>query len=244
MKALVLAAGKSTRIAARASGLPKPLIAVSGRPILLRTLDWLASHEISPIWINLHYRPESIREAVAGAQHADLDIRFSHECELLGTAGAVKNLEAEWTEPFLVVYGDNLLGFDVADMVASHRASGAALTMALFHWENDLHSQIAGGRVECDGAMRIAEFTEGAVADGVVSPWVNAGVYVVEPDVLGDIPPAAFFDFGKDLFPALLQKGAVLQGYPINSYCLAADTPAALDIAEREMRKRDRATAR
>lgn len=244
MKALVLAAGKSTRIAARASGLPKPLIAVNGRPILLRTLEWLVAHDISPVWINLHYNPESIRDAVKGSQYADLDIRFTHEHKLLGTAGAVKNLEAEWTEPFLLVYGDNLLGFNIADMVASHRASGAALTMALFHWETDLHSQIAGGRVECDEAMCIAEFTEGAVDDGVVSPWVNAGVYVVEPDVLGDIPPAAFFDFGKDLFPALLQKGAVLQGYAINSYCLAADTPAALDIAEHEMRKRDRATAR
>lgn len=244
MKALVLAAGKSTRIAARASGLPKPLIAVNGRPILLRTLEWLASHEISPIWINLHYQPESIRDAVKGLPYAELDIRFSHESELLGTAGAVKKLEAEWTAPFLVVYGDNLLGFDIADMVAAHRASGAALTMALFHWETDLHSQIAGGRVECDKTMRVADFTEGAVADGVVSPWVNAGVYVVEPGVLGEIPPAAFFDFGRDLFPALLQDGAALHGYPINSYCLAADTPAALDIAECEMRKRDRATAR
>ena len=244
MKALVLAAGKSTRIAARASGLPKPLIAVNGRPILLRTLEWLVAHDISPVWINLHYKPESIRYVVKGSQYADLDIRFSHERELLGTAGAVKNLEAEWTEPFLLVYGDNLLGFDIADMVASHRASGAALTMALFHWETDLHSQIAGGRVECDEAMRVANFTEGAVADGVVSPWVNAGVYVVDPVVLGDIPPATFFDFGKDLFPALLQKGTVLRGYPINSYCLAADTPAALDIAEREIRSRDRATTR
>ena len=244
MKALVLAAGKSTRIAARVSGLPKPLIAINGRPILLRTLEWLVAHDISPVWINLHYKPESIRDAVKGSQHADLDIRFSHERELLGTAGAVKNLEAEWTEPFLLVYGDNLLGFDIADMVASHRASGAALTMALFHWEIDLHSQIAGGRVECDEEMRVAKFTESAVADSFVSPWVNAGVYVVDPVVLDDIPPVAFFDFGKDLFPALLQKGAVLRGYPINSYCLAADTPAALDIAEREIRSRDRATTR
>ena len=244
MKALVLAAGKSTRIAARVSGLPKPLIAINGRPILLRMLEWLVEHDISPVWINLHYKPEFIRDAVKGSQYADLDIRFSHERELLGTAGAVKNLEAEWTEPFLLVYGDNLLGFDIADMVASHRASGAALTMALFHWEIDLHSQIAGGRVECDEEMRVAKFTESAVADSFVSPWVNAGVYVVDPVVLDDIPPAAFFDFGKDLFPALLQKGSVLRGYPINSYCLAADTPAALDIAEREIRSRDCATTR
>ena len=244
MKALVLAAGKSTRIAVRASGLPKPLIAVNGTPIILRTLEWLVVHDISPIWINLHYKPDSIRDTVTGSQYADADIRFSHEREILGTAGAVKNLEAEWTEPFLLVYGDNLLGFDIAEMVASHRASESALTMALFHWETDLHSQIAGGRVECDEAMRVTDFTEGAVAGRVDSPWVNAGVYVVDPVVLGEIPSGVFFDFGRDLFPALLRKGSVLHGYPINSYCLAADTPDALDIAERQMRKRDRATAR
>lgn len=222
MRALVLAAGKSTRIHPVSQGLPKPLIQVAGETILARNLRWLARQGVTEAWINLHYQPEVIRAAVGDGAQFGLRIQYSEEPEILGTAGAVKKLESVWDGPFVVLYGDNLISTDLAQMEAAHRKSGALCTVALFDRNLHPHTGIAGGRVRLQGE-RIVAFLEG-VADEV-SPLVNAGVYVVEPALLAQIPPATFYDFGKDVFPALLEANRPLWGHLISGYCLGIDTP-------------------
>lgn len=226
MKALVLAAGKSTRIATVTDGLPKPLISVGGEMILIRTLKWLASNGITDIWINLHYKPDSIKSAVGNGSSTGTNLRFSMENEILGTAGAVRKLKDVWTSDFLVVYGDNILGFDIHEMLAQHRSSGAMATIAVFDWNSDQHCEIAGGRVVMDNDNNILNFTEGASAPD--SRWVNAGVYALSPKICSLIPDGQFSDFGKDIFPIILKRNSLIKGFPIKSYCLAADTPEAL----------------
>jgi mannose-1-phosphate guanylyltransferase len=234
MKALVLAAGKSTRIAAQVASLPKPLIAIAGLPILERSLRWLTRHGITEIFINLHYEPQQIRAAIGDGARLGARVSYVHEPQILGTAGAVKNLEAQWSEDFLVVYGDNLLGFDLADFLRRHREGGALATVAVFNRHTDAYSGIIGGTVALDDAHRITAFREGAGSGQAPSaPWVNAGVYALQPALCRHIPPGQFADFGRDVFPALLAQGIPLQGYPIHSYCLAVDTPAALATATR-----------
>src|SRR5207247_3390944 len=112
MNALVLAAWKSTRITPVSGGLPKPLIQIAGETILGRNLMWLASEGIRNIWINLHYRPEKIREAIGNGSRFGVSVSYVHEPELLGTAGAVSNLTAEWKDTFRVVDGDNQVAGD------------------------------------------------------------------------------------------------------------------------------------
>lgn len=241
MKALVLAAGKSSRIAAQTGGLPKPLIQVAGEPVIAHSLRWLAGHGITDCWINLHFRPEVIREALGDGSRYGVQIRYAFEPTILGTAGAVKNLESIWDEDFLVVYGDNLLGFDLEAMHRTHAASGAMATIALFHWDRDLHSGIAGGRVSMDKDAAIRGFVEQG-GEGAVptSPWVNAGVYVLQPAVCRHIPAETFCDFGRDIFPGLLKANLPLQGYAIGDYCLAVDTPESLARAQLIFQTRNR----
>ena len=233
MKALVLAAGKSSRIAAQSGGLPKPLIPVAGEPVIAHSLRWLASHGITDCWINLHFRPEVIQETLGNGSRYGVRIRYAFEPTIRGTAGAVKNLESDWDEDFLVVYGDNLLGFDLAAMQRTHAASGALATIALFDWDRDLHSGIAGGRVTMTADGTIEGFVEqGANAALPASPWVNAGVYLLQPAICRHIPADTFCDFGRDVFPSLLKANLHLGGYPIQDYCLAVDTPEALARAQ------------
>ena len=232
MKALVLAAGKSSRIASQSGGLPKPLIPVAGQPVIAHSLRWLAGHGITNCWINLHFRPEVIQEALGDGSRYGMKIRYSLEPTILGTAGAVKNLESTWDEDFLVVYGDNLLGFDLEAMQRTHVASGAMATVALFNWDRDLHSGIAGGRVVLNKGGSIQGFVEGGHAAAPASPWVNAGVYLLQPAICRHIPADTFCDFGRDVFPSLLKAKIPLQGYPIQDYCLAVDTPEALARAQ------------
>lgn len=232
MKALVLAAGKSTRISGHVNNLPKPLIDIGGKTILEHSLLWLAQNGIQEIWINLHFRPEMIKAAIGDGTSTGTSISYSLEDEILGTAGAVKNLEKEWNDDFIVIYGDNILGFNLRKMIEQHKSSRVSATIAVYDWEKDTHSGIAGGRVVMDNDGRISGFIEGPDSADV-SKWVNAGAYVLSPKILDYIPAREYSDFGHDIFPVLLDQKTPIAGFPTStdsdsSYCLAVDTPEAL----------------
>jgi NDP-sugar pyrophosphorylase family protein len=222
LRAVVLAAGKSTRIAAVAGGLPKPLLPVAGEAILARNLRWLASQGIGQVWINLHYQAEKIRQAIGG-ELAGVRITYVEEPTILGTAGAVGNIAGRWHDRVLVVYGDNLVALDLAAMHQEHRRRQAAVSVAVFDRNRHRHTGIAGGRVTIDSDSRIIQFVEGA--DDQLSSLVNAGVYLIEPAVVAQIPPDQFCDFAKDIFPKLLAQQLPLYAHLIDGYCLGIDTP-------------------
>lgn len=223
LKVLVLAAGKSSRIASVSGGQPKPLIRIAGEPILGRNLRWLSAQGVMSVWINLHYRPEEIREAIGDGSRFGVQARYVYEQEILGTAGAVLNLASEWTDTFLVVYGDNLLCFDLQAFFRFHRQHQPMVSVALFDRRRHPHTGIAGGWVTLEPDGRIKAFGEGG-SNGD-SFLVNAGVYLLEPEVVQYIPACRLYDFGRDLFPALLAKGSAMYGYVITGYCLGIDTP-------------------
>lgn len=231
LKALVLAAGKSTRLHPVSGGLPKPLIRIAGESILSRTLRWLAFHGISTVWVNLHYKPEEIRAAIGDGSRFGLAVRYIWEPEILGTAGAVRNLASEWVSTFLVVYGDNLVCFDLRTFHRFHLEKQATASVALFDRRTHSHTGVAGGRVELGPDSRIIAFHEGT--NGATPPLVNAGAYLLEPEVVGDIPADQFYDFGRDLFPRMLGAGRAVYGYIIRGYCLGIDTPESYDEAIR-----------
>jgi len=220
---LVLAAGKSIRIAPLAGGLPKPLITIQDETVLGRNLRWLSGQGVRQVWINLHHRPDDIRSAIGDGARFGLTVRYSYEPDILGTAGAVRNLSSEWNRTFLVVYGDNLLSFDLQGFLAFHRTRKPCVSVALFDRMRHPHTGIAGGRVRLTPDGHIQEFCEGNMDHD--STLVNAGAYLVEPDAVEEIPPGQTYDFGHDLFPRLLAHGRPLSGYMITGYCLGVDTP-------------------
>jgi mannose-1-phosphate guanylyltransferase len=237
----VLAAGKSTRIQSISGGIPKPLLPVGNRTILERNLSWLAQSGVEAVWINLHYRPEAIQDAIGDGSQLGLTVSYSLEPEILGTAGAYKNLESHWQGQTLVVYGDSLVRFDLEKFLTAHKNPHADVTIALFDQNQHPHTAIAGGRVVMDQDNRITAFVETGAGELPRSPLVNAAVYLLEPEVLDLIPPQTFYDFARDLFPQLLAAGYYLQGYLIDGYCLGLDTPEshakALSLIESEVIK-------
>jgi len=235
MKALVLAAGKSTRIASVSAGLPKPLLRIGGDSVLGHNLRWLGRSGIRDVWVNLHHRPDEIRGAIGDGAQYGLHVQYSYESELLGTAGAARKLDSVWDAAFLVVYGDNLVRFDLQELAHFHHQTKRQVSIALFNANLNPHTGIAGGRVKLAADRRIEAFLEGA-EDGF-SPLVNAGVYVLEPETVPFIPLEQPYDFSRDLFPVLLSRGAALYGYVMNGYCLGLDTPEsyrrALELIEK-----------
>jgi mannose-1-phosphate guanylyltransferase len=222
--ALLLAAGKSTRIATETGGGPKPLLELAGQTVLEHNLAWLAQAGIREVAINLHHQPEAIRNRMAESQNWGLKVRYLEEPELLGTAGALRNLNP--TNTTLVVYGDNLTRFDLADFARFHRDQGGDLSLAIYDQATCPHTGIAGGRVEVNAHGRVTAFVEGG-QEGLV----NAGVYLVEPSVLAEIPAGEAYDFARQLFPRRLQQNRPLFGYRLQGFCLGLDTPASLERA-------------
>lgn len=225
--AVLLAAGNSTRIAAIGAGLPKPLLPIQGEPILVRNVRWLAAAGLQDIWVNLHYRGDLIRAALGDGGAWGVRIRYSEEPRILGTAGGVRKLLSSLGETFLVVYGDNLVDLDLRAFIESHIRRRADVSIAVFD-EGNPNTGMAGGRVALEGENVVISFVEGE-ADGRLAPFVNAGVYAVEDHVLRDFPEACFLDWGRDVFPTLLARGARVLGYRIEGYCLGSDTPASYE---------------
>lgn len=223
MNTLVLAAGKSTRIQSVTGGYPKPLLSIRGETIIGRNLKWLAAEGITKIWINLHYRPEEIQQTLGDGSQFGVKIHYILESEILGTAGAVKNIAAAWEEPYFVVYGDSLVQFDLGAMVKKHQKNQPLATIALFDQKTHSHTSVAGGCVEVDSGLRIVDFKERPTEFS--GGLVNAGVYLVEPSLVQDIPSNVFYDFGLDLFPKILASKKYLCGHVIDGYCLGLDTP-------------------
>ncbi|MGH7505049.1 MAG: nucleotidyltransferase family protein [Longimicrobiales bacterium] len=226
---LILAAGKGTRIAPLARDLPKPLLQVGGRSLLAWHLRWLGAMGVREVWINLHHGADRVREAIGDGHEHGVVVRYSYEPVLLGTAGAWRKLSAELGGSSLVIYGDNLMRFDLRRLCGEHRRSGATATAAVFDPGRHAHTGIAGGRTRIEGG-HIVEFVEGGAAG---NEPINAGAYVLEPVVASGIAEG-FQDFGHDVLPALA-RDRQLRAYVIEEagFCLGLDTPERFAEAQR-----------
>jgi mannose-1-phosphate guanylyltransferase len=230
VKALLLAAGKGSRLGAVTGGLPKPLMDVGGTSPLEHAASWTAAERPECIWINVHAHADLVRERIGDAVDG-VPIRYSHEPELLGTAGAWKKLEGEWTEMSLVIYGDNLMRFDLGALMDAHARGRALMTIALFDPAQHANTGSGGGRAVLENG-RVTEFVEGG-SEGLV----NAGAYCLEP-VLRARLPHGFLDFGRDVLPMLARQGEVA-GHVVEpeGYCLGIDDPSRLSAARALLRE-------
>jgi len=234
MKAIILAAGIGSRLGLE--DIPKPMYKIQGKPILEHNILLLKKHGIKDIFINLYYMGDVIKNYFRDGSNWQANIRYSPEDELLGTSGAVKNLEAFWNdEPFFVVYGDNYSDVDLTKMLAFHRFNKVPVTVALFNPEETTSSQVAGGFVTIDGNNKIMSFQEGIKNHD--NGYVNAGVYIIEPVILDMIPKDKPSDFGKDIFPELIKKKIQLKGFITKGFVLAIDTKDALKTTEKILKE-------
>jgi mannose-1-phosphate guanylyltransferase/phosphomannomutase len=232
MKAMVLAAGAGSRMGALTRDCPKPMLLVSGKPILEHILRNLARHGFREIVLNLHCHPQVIQDHFGDGSALGLTITYLREPQLLGTAGSVRNAASllKGSRPFLLHYGDVLTDQDLGAMARAHQEKGAMATLLL-------HQRMKSNSVVVvDDAFRITRLlerpseTERAL---VHSPWVNSGVYLFDPEVLHRISAMPPQDFPRDVFPDLIVEGRVF-GFPLTGYRCAIDSPDRLERARAE----------
>ncbi len=209
---MLLAAGLGTRLRPLTDQVPKCMVPVGGRPLMEHTIRWLRKHDVTDLIINLHYLPQVVTEHFGDGGRWGVRITYSQEPEILGTAGGVKRVAWFFDGPFLVWYGDNLSTCRIDRLWEFHRLRAGAATIALHQHEDPTKAGIVG--LGADG--RITRFLEKPTPDEVFTDWANAGIYVLEPQVLEAIPSGVAADFGRDIFPTLLADGAAMYGYRLS----------------------------
>jgi NDP-sugar pyrophosphorylase family protein len=215
MKAMVMAAGLGTRLRPLTDFLPKPMMPIANRPVLHHLLNLLHRHDVTDVGINLHAFPEMIQTYFGDGSQLGMSIRWSHEPELLGTAGGTKKLEAFWEgEPILVTSGDGLHDVDVTALLGHHRRTGALATLTV----KPVTDPSAYGVVILERDTRVRGFQEKPRRDEARSDLANCGVYVIQPELLERIPPDTFVDFGEDMWPSLVAANEEIYAYTTMAY--------------------------
>lgn len=229
-QALILAGGQGTRLRERLGDLPKPMIGVAGVPLLERQIQLLKRYGFKRVAILVNYQAEKIRAFCEANENWGLDIECLDDGIPKGTAGAVLNIFECLDDEFLVVYGDTMLEVDLARFEAAHsRRSDSAGTLFLHPNDHPQDSDL----VDLDEDGRIRNFYPYPHPTGRYLPnLVNAALYILKRESLRPWlkkTPEGIFDFGKNLFPQLLNAGGKLYGYNSPEYIKDCGTPARLD---------------
>ncbi len=229
-KAMILAAGRGTRLRPLTDDLPKCLMPLAGRPLIDWTLHWLHSCGVSVCIINLHYMSDVVQAYVGDGSQYDLKIHYSYEPQLLGTAGAVKKVADFFCDgPFYVIYSDNFSLWELRNlkqaydtMLSADSSVGAEVAAVIsVHWREDVTSS---GIVEITEDNRVARYVEKPPKEDVTSNYVNAGFYYLNPKVLAYIPDGRFFDFSHHVFPAMIENGERIYAVKMDMPIIGIDT--------------------
>jgi mannose-1-phosphate guanylyltransferase / phosphomannomutase len=194
---------------------PKPMLPVANRPIMEHVLRLLRRHGLTDTVVTVHFLASMVRNYFGDGEDFGMRLQYATEETPLGTAGSVKNAEdALRDEPFLVISGDALTDIDLSDLIAFHKDNNALVTVALARVPDPLEF----GIVIAHDDGRIQRFLEKPTWGQVFSDTVNTGIYVMEPEVLGNVPAGQVVDWSGDVFPKMLENGDRLYGWIADGY--------------------------
>jgi mannose-1-phosphate guanylyltransferase/mannose-1-phosphate guanylyltransferase/phosphomannomutase len=212
---MVMAAGLGTRLRPLTYDVPKPLVPVANRPVMEHILMLLRRHGFGPLIANLHWFPETIRDRFGDGSGTGVDLTYSYEDELLGTAGGVRNVaEFFGDEPFLVMAADALTDIDLAALRAAHEANDGIATLAVKRVSNVTEF----GVVVTDSGGRIQGFQEKPDPAEALSDLASCMIYVLEREIFDYFPSKPVVDFAREVFPALLSNDVPFYVHEIDSY--------------------------
>jgi len=226
VRAMVLAAGLGTRLRPVTYAMPKPMVPVLNRPVMEHSLRLLAEHGFAEAIANLHWFPQTIEGHFGDGSPFGVELTYSHEEHLLGTAGGVRNAAGFLGDSFLVVAGDALTDLDFTAMREFHESHDGIATMATKRVaETDQYGVVIAG---ADG--RVQGFQEKPDPAEALSDLANTCIYMFRAEVFDFFPapgtslaagegdPAEFADWAMDVFPALLENDVPFYSHEIGDY--------------------------
>jgi mannose-1-phosphate guanylyltransferase len=225
MKAMILAAGKGTRVRPITHTIPKPMIPILQKPVMEFLLELLREHGFTEIMVNVSHLAEEIENYFRDGQRFGVEIAYSFEGRIedgeligdaLGSAGGLKKIQTFqpfFDDTFVVLCGDALIDLDLTEAVRRHREKGALASLITKRVPMEQVSSY--GVVVTDEDGRVRSFQEKPSVSEAASDMINTGIYIFEPEVLNYIPSGTPFDIGSDLFPKLVETGAPFYALPM-----------------------------
>ncbi|MBX9676905.1 MAG: NDP-sugar synthase [Methylotenera sp.] len=224
MKAMILAAGKGTRVRPLTYELPKPMIPLLGKPVMAYLIEHLAKHDVREVMVNVSYLHEKIQQYFGDGQRFGMHIGYSFEGDIsngqivpspVGSAGGMRKIQdfgGFFDETTIVICGDAIIDLDITAAVAEHRRKGALVSLVAKQVPMD---KVSGyGIVVTNDDGKITSFQEKPSQTEARSNLASTGIYIFEPEAINLIPSGSAFDIGSDLFPLLVQKNCPF--YAIN----------------------------
>lgn len=218
MKAMILAAGKGTRVRPLTYDLPKPMIPILGKPVMAYIVEHLAKYGINEIMVNVSYLHEKIEDYFGEGHQYGVQIGYSFEgyttddgevqAKALGSAGGMKKIQefgGFFDDTTIVLCGDAIINLDIKSALFEHRRRGALASVICREVPADKVSSY--GIVVSDENGRITQFQEKPSQEEALSNFASTGIYIFEPEVLDLIPSDTVFDIGSELFPLMVEKG-------------------------------------
>lgn len=223
-RVILMAGGLGTRLRPLTENTPKPLLKVGNRPILETIIKNFASHGFQNITISLNYKGQMIKEYFKDGSDFGVNIDYIEENMRLGTAGALSLLKNKPNEHFFVMNGDLLTDVNFSNLLDFHSFGNANATMCV----RDYEYQIPYGVIETKD-----EQITSIVEKPIEKFFVNAGIYVLSPDVFEYIPKDEFFDM-PTLFDILIEKQKKVLSFPIHEYWLDIGRMSDFEQAQNE----------
>ena len=232
LPAVILVGGQGTRLRPLTERIRKDMLTLVDRPLLAFTFEHLRKHGVREGIVSCGYLPTQI-EAHFGSAYGDLALRYRVEDEPLGTAGGIAYAAGGIGETFLALNGDSLRDADLGELIRFHRETGAKATILLTPVADP--SRYGLVRVAPDG--RVSTFLEKPRPEEIDTNLINAGLYVLEPEVLELIPAGQAVSIERDVFPRLASEGSVF-GIALDGYWLDVGTPDSYLQAHRDVLER------
>lgn len=225
-----MAGGAGSRLRPLTANQPKPMVPLANRPLMEHAVLLLKRHGFTDIVVTVQFLASLVRTYFGTGEDLGVEIDYATEETPLGTAGSVRNAEGALDETFLVLSGDALTDIDLRKVVAFHREKAALVTVVLSRQRDPLEY----GIVVTDEDGRVERFLEKPGWGQVFTDTVNTGIYVLEPAIFKDIPIGEPYDFSKDLFPKLLERGERIFGYVADGYWTDVGTVDAFRRAQQD----------
>ena len=226
MKAMILAAGKGTRLRPITYTMPKPMIPILQKPVMEFLLELLRQHGFDQIMVNVSHLADEIESYFRDGQRFGVQIAYSFEGrivdgalvgEAIGSAGGMRRIQdfhPFFDDTFVVLCGDALIDLDLTAAVKWHRSKGSIATVVMKSVPREEVSSY--GVVVTDEDGRIKAFQEKPSVDEALSTNINTGIYIFEPEILKYIPSGQEYDIGSQLFPKLVEIDAPFYGIPMD----------------------------
>jgi mannose-1-phosphate guanylyltransferase len=212
---MVMAAGLGTRLRPLTYEVPKPMVPLVNRPVMEHILELLPPHGFTEVISNLHWFPDTIRNRIGDGSALGIELTYSHEDELLGTAGGVRNVAEFFGEaPFLVIAGDALTDIDLTALRTAHERNAGIATLAVKRVANV--SEFGVVIAASDG--RVQGFQEKPDPDEALSDLASCMIYMFEPEIFDYFPDEPVVDFALEVFPALLENDVAFHVHVIDEY--------------------------